>query len=137
MRPEKLLGLVNNVGGLVGRNTGGTITGSYWLSRPGLSRGTDDTTSTPTTIMELTSPTTPTTMIYTGWSTSDWDFGTPNQYPALRYATGTDPDNPACSDTPRRTVSDQPQCETLLSDDQPVSASIRVRVKVFLEGPLQ
>ena len=118
----EVTGSGDNVGGLVGRNTGGTITGSYWQSRTGLSRGTDDTTSTPTTVMELTSPTTPTTMIYTGWSTSDWDFGSSSQYPALRYAKGTDPDTDyqACSDTPPQTSSDQPQCETLLSDDQPV-----------------
>ena len=34
----------------------------------------------------LTSPTMPTTTTYTGWLTRNWDFGTTNQYPALKYA---------------------------------------------------
>ena len=133
----------NNVGGLVGLNNNDRgITDSYWLDGSASSGGSGVPAGTSRTAIQLTSPTSA-TGIYTRWDSdglgnSDaWEFGSSSQYPALRYAQGTDANNPACSDTPRQTVSDQPQCETLLSDDQPVNASIRFRIKVFLEGPLQ
>ena len=135
----KVLGRIttNELGGLVGDNEeGGTINGSYWLSRPGISRGDGDTTSTPQTVTMLTSPTMPTTTTYTGWLTRNWDFGTTNQYPALKYATEC-VEPPDTDTTPVKSQTGQPICGTLLSDDQPVDASIRLRVKVFLEGPLQ
>ena len=56
-------------------------------------------------------PGTTSTDVYYNWSTNDWDFGTPNQFPALKYVKGT---TNACSDTPPQTSIDQPQCETLL-----------------------
>ena len=132
---------VRNIGGLVGNNTGGMITNSYWLRSSANRAGTGDTTSTSRTAIELTSPmmpgTTP-TAVYYEWSTANWDFGTANQYPALKYVEGTNPDTDyqACSGTSPQTVADQPQCETALPNQQ-VDTSIRLRVKVFLEGPLQ
>ena len=75
----------DSVGGLTGTN-GGTIENSYWLDRPGLSRGSGVSAGTSRTAMQLTSPTTPTTMVYTDWLTSDWDFGSSLQYPILKYA---------------------------------------------------
>ena len=35
----------------------------------------------------LISPTAPTTTTYAGWDTGAWDFGTNEQFPALKYAT--------------------------------------------------
>ena len=35
-------------------------------------------------------------MTYRNWDNSDWDFGTDQQYPALKYAVGPDKNNPAC-----------------------------------------
>ena len=138
----RVTGTGNNIGGLVGNNEeDGTITGSYWLSRPDISSGTGDTTSTPQTVTMLTSPTMPGTIstdVYYNWNSDAdiWDFGTANQYPALKYA--TECVEPPDTDTnPVKLQTGQPICGTLLSDDQPVDASIRLRVKVFLEGPLQ
>ena len=87
-----VMGTGATVGGLVGsnitNNNTGTITNSYWLDRPGLSRGNGDTTSTSRTAMQLTSPTAPgatSTDTYHNWRTMIWDFGTSTRYPALRY----------------------------------------------------
>ena len=101
----------DRVGGLVGYNYSGTITASYW----------DKTTSQQTssgggigkTTMQLKSLT-PSTEIYSGWSTADWHFGTSNQYPALKYAVGPDTDNPACGSDEQ-----QPACDTLLPLQRP------------------
>ena len=76
-----------NLGGLVGRISGGSITNS-----------------SATTVVELETPTTA-TGIYRSWSTDVWDFGTPNDLPTLKNV---------------------PEIEL-----------IRIRTKVFLEGPLQ
>ena len=106
----------SNVGGLVGRNSA-TINDSYWLGSSASSGGTGVDANAEKTAEMLTSPirpgTTPTDVYY-DWSTDDWDFGTSNQFPALKYAKSTDTNNPACSDTPPQTSSDQPQCRTLL-----------------------
>ena len=119
-----------NVGGLVGNNAG-TIEDSYWLSSSASSAGTGDT-STSQTAIELTSPTTPTMMTYSNWSTNDWDFGRPTQYPALKYA--TDCANPQT--TLVKSNIGPPICGTVLLNQQ-VNTSIQIRVKVFLEGSLQ
>ena len=102
----------NDVGGLAGRNTG-TINDSYWRFGSTSSAGTDVATDTSKTTVELTSPTRA-EGIYVKWEPDDWDFGTPNQFPALKYVEGIDTNYQACSDTPPLTVIDQPQCETLL-----------------------
>ena len=109
------------VGGLVGFNDGGTITSSYWLSRPELSSGMGDTTSTPTAAIVLTSPTSPTD-IYMGWDANAWDFGSPFEYPALKYATD-------CVNRDENTVkpvAGQPTCDTLLGDDQKVELELPI-----------
>ena len=100
------------VGGLVGRNDGGTITGSYWLRSSANSNGRGDTTSTPTTAGVLISPTAPTTTTYAGWSTSNWDFGNDEQFPALKYAADCDIEPSDKSDTR------QPICEEKLPNQQ-------------------
>ena len=76
--------------------------------------GTNVATDTSKTTVELTSPTRA-TGIYSNWGPNHWDFGTSNQFPALKYAKSTDTTSyRACSDTPPQTGIDQPQCETLL-----------------------
>ena len=127
-------GTGTNVGGLVGLN-GGIITNndSYWLRQDGSasSGGTGVAASTSRTMTELQEPTTTSTKIYTSWLTADWDFRSPSQYPALRYAKATDTENPTCSDTPPQTVSDQPQCGGLLANQEdhelpPCTASLNI-----------
>ena len=106
----------NDVGGLAGKNTG-TINNSYWRIGSTSSAGTGVATDTSKTTVELTSPTEPGTIptdVYYDWSTDDWDFGTSNQFPALKYAKGIDTNYQACSDTSPLTSIDQPQCRTLL-----------------------
>ena len=75
-----------NVGGLVGKNRWGDITDSYWdMYTSGIA--TSDGGTSQTTV-QLQSPTTA-TGIYREWNTSVWDFGTSEQYPALKYSDGT------------------------------------------------
>ena len=105
-------GSTSDIGGLAGGNTG-TINDSYWLRGSATSGGTNVATDTSKTTVELTSPTRA-TGIYSNWGPDDWDFGTSNQFPALKYAKGTDTNYQACSDTPPQTGIDQPQCRTLL-----------------------
>ena len=82
----------SNVGGLVGSNRG-SVTNSYWNTQTsGLatSAGGDGVTSA--TTVQLQSPTAPGTTpteVYYGWSSDDWDFGTPSQYPILKKSDGT------------------------------------------------
>ena len=83
----------DNVGGLVGWSFRGSVTNSYWNTQTsGLttSAGGDGVTSA--TTAQLQSPTAPgttTTSIYSNWSTANWDFGTPSQYPILKKSDGT------------------------------------------------
>ena len=72
-------------------------------------------------IATLKMPTTPTITIngivyYENWSKEDWDFGTSEQYPILKYKTYTN-EYQACSDPDGpRTQTDPPLCDTFLPD---------------------
>ena len=109
----RVTGSGNTVGGLVGDNAG-TITGGYWLSSSASGRGTGDTTSISTTSIALISPTAPTTTTYAGWDTGAWDFGTNEQFPALKYA--TDCINRGI--TTDKSDTGQPICEEQLPNQQ-------------------
>ncbi len=52
------------------------------------------------------------TGIYSSWNVADWDFGTTEQYPVLKYATDEDPST--CGKQPRRKDTDPPECGSLL-----------------------
>ena len=72
-------------GGILG-NTNGSVANSYWdMNVSGISGGAYGLAQTTTQLQE---PTT-TTGIYSSWSASVWDFGTTEQYPALKYSNGT------------------------------------------------
>ena len=98
------------IGGLVGSNIGGTITRSYWdktasnlegnTGGVGLLAG--ELQSANAQDEDLKKP-------YYKWSTAHWDFGTAEQYPILKYATGSDLNNPVCG--PEQTL---PNCGALL-----------------------
>ena len=107
----EVTGTSNQAGGLVGSNgNGGMIDGSHWLSRPGLSRGSGDTTSTSRTAMQLASPTT-STETYAKWHPDVWDFGDDMQYPGLKYSTD-------CATTPIASDAGLPTCGTALLNQQ-------------------
>ncbi len=70
-----------DVGGLVGFSETGSITDSYWdIFTSGITEGIFGIGQTP---QQLQSPTMA-SGIYENWSTDDWDFGTPDQYPVGR-----------------------------------------------------
>ena len=100
-----------NAGGLIGITTG-TVVSSYWdgeASDWNISAGG----VTSRTTMELQSPIAPgmTAMdVYYGWRDNDWDFGSSQEYPALRYVAGG---MNACN-ADMSTASDLPQCGSLL-----------------------
>ena len=111
----KVTGTEDDVGGLVGRNeNGGTITNSYWnketsgiaSSAGGMSKTTTELKSA---IAQQQNPNNP----YYRWKTADWDFGTSNQYPILKYAKGPDENNLACREQ-GDTTKDLPVCGSLL-----------------------
>ena len=114
----------SDVGGLIGANDG-TITYSYWDTQT--SGQTISAGGIGKTTMQLKSLT-PSTEIYSGWSTADWHFGTSEQYPALKYAVGPDTDNPACGSDEQ-----QPACGTLL----PLQRFVRLEQLTVSPGTLQ
>ena len=98
------------IGGLVGSNIGGTITQSYWDKTASKLKGNtggigllaSQLQSANAQDEDLKKP-------YYKWSTAHWDFGTAEQYPILKYATGSDLNKPACG--PEQTL---PNCGALL-----------------------
>ena len=75
-------GLKGSGGGLVGAQERFTSSDSYWdtqsTGQSGSAAGVGKTT------VELQTPTS-NTGIYANWDQNRWDFGTPRQYPALKY----------------------------------------------------
>ena len=102
-----------SVGGLAGYKSGGTIRNSYWdketsgktNSAGGMGK---NTTELKLAIAQQQNSNDP----YYNWKTTDWDFGTSEQYPILKYARG-DGNNPACDEQGVR--EDLPECGKLLS----------------------
>ena len=50
--------------------------------------------------------------IFDRWNTADWDFGTNQQYPALKYGIGSDTENPGCDNDAETEL---PSCNALLN----------------------
>ena len=79
----------NTRGSLVGVNDGGTIVASYWNTDTIASGGNFGIGQT-TTQLQSATPTIPANSIYKDWDTGDWDFGTSEHYPTLKYTTATE-----------------------------------------------
>ena len=85
----------SDVGGLIGEEQFGTISGSYWLKEMGSTLPDIDNYNGGSPIgyvagqnaEVLKSPTTA-NEIYSSWSTEDWDFGTSRQLPILKGIDG-------------------------------------------------
>ena len=93
-------------GGLVANNDSGSISDSYWNV---MIAGIEDAETTRSisngatglVSEQLKAPTMPgstLTEVYFNWSTDNWDFGTPDEYPALKY------NHPGLQSTNRCTV---------------------------------
>ena len=114
-----------NIGGLVGAISGtATITASYWdneVYSEGDTLPDDDGRERTTTALQLPiAPGTTSTDVYYNWNTDsmgnlvyDWDFGSNEHYPILRYA--ADPNVVACADNPSTAL---PQCNLLLPNQR-------------------
>ena len=76
-------------GSLVGINDGSTSVASYWNSDTIASGGNNGIGQTS---LQLKSPTAPglPDETFERWDVADWDFGTPQQYPILKYTTATE-----------------------------------------------
>ena len=124
------------VGGLVGRNAGSIVAG-YWdqeASGVNTSDGSPDENGLATNELQAS-------VLFEGWSSEHWDFTT-GHYPVLKYIVGDDDAHPACDDgTSTGDNTDLPSCATVLSGQLPpypiLSRGIKIRTKVFLEGPLR
>ena len=102
-----------NLGGLVGINNG-SITNSYWdINISGIHTSAGGEGKTTLALQELTTA----IGIYRSWSDEVWDFGTSEQYPALKYSDG-------------RVIFNQGRVRS-------EATVIRVHVRVFPEGLMQ
>ena len=98
------------IGGLVGSNIGGTITRSYWdKTTSGLKSNSGGVGLLAIELQSASAQDADLSKPYYKWSTAHWDFGTAEQYPILKYAAGSNLNNPACG--PARTL---PNCGALL-----------------------
>ena len=116
-----------NIGGLVGVTSGTvTITASYWnngvYSEGGTLSADDGRGRTMAELQRPIAPGTTSTDVYYNWNTDsmgnlvyDWDFGSNEHYPILRYAAGPDEDVVACADNPSTAL---PQCNLLLPNQR-------------------
>ena len=112
------------VGGLVGNYGDLTVTHSYWDKvETGISTSANSPNSDGKTMGDLTGPT-EAKGIYENWDDMDWDFGTAEQYPALKYAR-TDSAR-ACRKLEDEVQSQQPVCGTLLPGQKSAPPTITI-----------
>ena len=110
------------VGGLVGENSGGRVSESYWDVTVGNLLSSASGTSKTTTELQAS---TNTTDIYRSWSDANWDFGTVYQYPAIKYSIGTEAYE-ACG------RSQQPSCGALLGGARWQIKRVAVATQTFV-----
>ena len=84
----------SHLGGLIGMaSSTATVIASYWdTERSGIESSAGGSGKTTAELQTPIVSGTTATEVYYRWNTSDWDFGDSNHYPALRYASGADPD---------------------------------------------
>ncbi len=94
-------------GSLVGRNSDGVITASYWNTDTIVAGNRNGIGQTSKQLQSAT-PLMPINSIYEDWDTGDWDFGNNDQYPILKHTSATESVF-ECG------LSGLPQCEELIS----------------------
>ena len=110
-----------NVGAMAGQ-TGGSISNTYaatengrlvksdaFVNTRGLSNNYTRPRSRHDELKQPTGPDHPDPVLYVGWDTDRWDFGTSEQFPILKYFE-------QCSNNPQTRRTDQPECGTFLPD---------------------
>ena len=103
------------LGGLVADAMTGTVAASYWDNTVNSDITADDADGMPQSSVALQMPQSA-TGIYANWSDADWDFGTDEQYPAIKHTKASDIlTKPACDDDPDTAL---PPCETSLLDQR-------------------
>ena len=86
-------GRVNGRRGGVVQSNNGTINNSYYQTGCGsLQQTPSGSNRTQNQLRQLPTE----SNLYSEWSVNEWDFGTSNQYPLIRYTAGFDKDNPEC-----------------------------------------
>ena len=106
----------SSVGGLVAAaGSRPTITNSYWdTTVSGIRGGNHGIGLTTEQLLSPTAPDATNPARYTRWGIKDWDFGTSQEYPILKYAKGSDSNKPTCREATTMS-SVLPVCGTLLS----------------------
>ena len=104
----------NSIGALIGSHAGNIardVRNSYWNREiTGQSRSSGGSSRTTVQLQTPTAPGTTSTNVYLNWNENDWDFGTDEQYPILRYAQNPDRSGVrTCDDTGLS------ECGTLIS----------------------
>ena len=113
---------IQYVGGLIGRRVSSelVVANSYWdIDTSGQVNSPGGGTSKTTAQLQMPTDETAATGIYADWSSDDWDFGTPEQYPALKYYDNT------CD-----TLTPSPDCGKLLLYQRVGLSDLRVEQNV-------
>ena len=98
-----------DAGGLIGRHLGGDAINSYWdIEASSIRESAGGLGKTSKQLQSGSNQSSDANGVYYGWDTADWHFGTSEQYPILKYTTGTESIR-ACG------VKGQPNCGTLQS----------------------
>ena len=98
-----------DAGGLIGRHLGGDAINSYWdIEASSIRESAGGLGKTSKQLQSGSNQSSDANGVYYGWDTADWHFGTSEQYPILKYTTGTESIR-ACG------AERQPNCGTLQS----------------------
>ena len=99
----------SDAGGLIGRNLGRDAINSYWdIEVSGIRESAGGLGKTSKQLQSGSNQSSDASGVYYEWDTADWHFGTSEQYPILKYTTGTESVR-ACG------AEGQPNCGTLQS----------------------
>ena len=104
------------IGHFDGTLRNGYGTGSRIAASGTSTAGTNSYTESDTSILKLPdAPGNAGPELYVGWAADNWDFGTSEQLPILKYNKSSN-SNIACLTAQSRMQSDQPLCNTFLPD---------------------
>ena len=91
---------VRHAGGLMGVNLG-RVSHSYWDKEAGHIRSAGGLSFNSRQLKASSTQNADRQLLYYEWRSEDWDFGTAQTYPILKYTSGSDVANPACGNAER------------------------------------